>query len=52
MKKVWPQIQFDCKYLQYGASINEFRKRLIESARCEIIFLTPHSPDLNPIEKF
>ena len=27
-------------------------KELIESVGCEIIFLLPYSPDLNPIEKF
>ncbi|ETZ05072.1 hypothetical protein K737_300499 [Holospora undulata HU1] len=27
-------------------------KDLIESVGCEIIFLLPYSPDLNPIEKF
>lgn len=27
-------------------------KELIESAGCQIIFLPPYSPDLNPIEKF
>lgn len=27
-------------------------KNLIESAGCELLFLPPYSPDLNPIEKF
>jgi transposase len=27
-------------------------KELIESVGCELIFLPPYSPDLNPIEKF
>lgn len=27
-------------------------KELIESVGCEVIFLPPYSPDLNPIEKF
>ncbi len=27
-------------------------KKLIESVGCEVIFLPPYSPNLNPIEKF
>jgi transposase len=27
-------------------------KKLIEQAGCELLFLPPYSPDLNPIEKF
>jgi len=27
-------------------------KDLIESVGCELVFLPPYSPDLNPIEKF
>ena len=27
-------------------------KKLIESAGCELLFLPPYSPELNPIEKF
>ncbi|ETZ07509.1 hypothetical protein P618_200298 [Holospora obtusa F1] len=27
-------------------------KELIESLGCQLIFLSPYSPDLNPIEKF
>ncbi|WP_084024539.1 transposase [Holospora obtusa] len=27
-------------------------RELLESAGCRIIFLSPYSPDLNPIEKF
>jgi len=27
-------------------------RRLIESCGCEILFLPPYSPDLNPIEKY
>ena len=27
-------------------------KELIESVGCELVFLPPYSPDLNPIEKF
>ncbi|KJV76149.1 transposase [Orientia tsutsugamushi] len=27
-------------------------KELIEPVGCIVIFLTPYSPDLNPIEKF
>ena len=27
-------------------------KQLIEDAGCQVIFLPPYSPDLNPIEKF
>ena len=27
-------------------------KELIESVGCQLIFLPPYSPDLNPIEKF
>ncbi|WP_350339541.1 transposase [Candidatus Rhabdochlamydia porcellionis] len=32
--------------------VNGFRKRSIKRARCEVLFLPPYSPDLNPIEKF
>ncbi|BET35544.1 MULTISPECIES: transposase [Wolbachia] len=27
-------------------------KNLIENIECKILFLSPYSPDLNPIEKF
>ena len=27
-------------------------KKLIEAARCKLMFLPPYSPDLNPIEKY
>ena len=27
-------------------------KELVESVGCKVIFLSPYSPDLNPIEKF
>ena len=31
---------------------SEKTKILIEKARCNLLFLPPYSPDLNPIEKF
>ena len=31
---------------------SEHTKLLIENAGCELLFLPPYSPDLNPIEKF
>ena len=31
---------------------SEHTKILIESADCQLLFLSPYSPDLNPIEKF
>ena len=31
---------------------SEHTKILIETADCELLFLPPYSPDLNPIEKF
>jgi len=31
---------------------SEETKQIIYSANCNIIFLPPYSPDLNPIEKF
>jgi len=31
---------------------SEQTKLLIENAGCQLLFLPPYSPDLNPIEKF
>lgn len=31
---------------------SEYTKILIENAGCQLLFLPPYSPDLNPIEKF
>jgi len=31
---------------------SEKTRTLVESAGCEILFLPPYSPDLNPIEKY
>ena len=31
---------------------SEETRRIIQSASCELVFLPPYSPDLNPIEKF
>jgi isftu1 transposase len=31
---------------------SELTKTLITNARCQLLFLPPYSPDLNPIEKF
>lgn len=31
---------------------SEETRRIIQDARCELVFLPPYSPDLNPIEKF
>jgi transposase len=31
---------------------NEKTKKLIENAGCNLVFLPPYSPDLNPIENF
>ncbi|MDR0275187.1 MAG: transposase [Burkholderiaceae bacterium] len=29
----------------------EYTRRLVEHAGCQLLYLTPYSPDLNPIEK-
>ena len=31
---------------------SEITKLMIEDAGCQLLFLPPYSPDLNPIEKF
>lgn len=31
---------------------SEKTKKIIQDAQCNLIFLPPYSPDLNPIEKF
>lgn len=31
---------------------SEETRRILQAARCELVFLPPYSPDLNPIEKF
>ena len=31
---------------------SELTKTVIEKAGCQLLFLPPYSPDLNPIEKF
>ena len=49
-----PELQPGQKVVLDNASFHKSSKtkELIESVGCELIFLPPYSPDLNPIEKF
>jgi len=49
-----PELQPGQKVVMDNASFHKSpkTKKLIESVGCQVIFLPPYSPDLNPIEKF
>lgn len=49
-----PQLKPDMTIIIDNASFHKSNtiKKLIEKAKCQLIFLPPYSPDLNPIEHY
>jgi transposase len=52
-EQLLPQLQCGSVIVMDNAAFHksEETRRLIEDAACDILFLPPYSPDLNPIEK-
>ena len=53
-KVLIPQLKPRAIVVMDNASFHKSQKTkdLVESANCQLLFLPPYSPDLNPIEKF
>ena len=53
-KILLPELKPGQKYIIDNAAFHKSKKihNLLQTKECELIFLPPYSPDLNPIEKF
>jgi len=50
---MFPQTKKKPKYIPkpYEQNLDAYLKEIAEAFGCEVLFLPPYSPDLNPIEK-